>query len=403
MLYKLEKHEPLIEKKWNSEEVKEFIQFAIKDTEEAFTPESFWLLHPLDEDEDEEPDLLVSFYLGASSVIWTLNYLQSCGVGNLERDYRPWIRSIHEKYLEHPDLSKEAEPAYLAGETGLLLVENKIIPSQFVEDYLFEQIQKNATSPTFEVMWGSPGTMLVALFLHEQTKDQKWKTLFQESFDILWENWIYDEETGTHFWTQSLYGHKMNFLGPVHGFIGNTFVMLKGIDLIEDQEKKKIICERVATVIKKSALEEDGLVNWPSEITGRGANHFLVQWCHGAAGFVTSLHPHFPKDFDQEVERLLLAAGELIWKAGPLAKGASLCHGTAGNGYAFLKLYDRTQDPLWLDRAKAFAMHSIEQSKAQYKKYGRGRYSLWLGDVGVATYLQACLTGNSAFPSMDFF
>jgi hypothetical protein len=34
------------------------------------------------------------------------------------------------------------------------------------------------------------------------------------------------------------------------------------------------------------------------------------------------------------------AGGELTWRAGPLAKGANLCHGTAGNGYAFLALFE---------------------------------------------------------------
>ena len=45
-----------------------------------------------------------------------------------------------------------------------------------------------------------------------------------------------------------------------------------------------------------------------------------------------------------ELEELLLAGGELTWAAGPLAKGSNLCHGTGGNGYAFLKLSRRTRD-----------------------------------------------------------
>ena len=84
-----------------------------------------------------------------------------------------------------------------------------------------------------------------------------------------------------------------------------------------------------------------------------------VQWCHGAPGVVASLAAVAPDD--DEHERLLLAGGELTWRAGPLAKGANLCHGTAGNGYAFLALFERTGDELWLERARAFAMHSAAQ------------------------------------------
>jgi hypothetical protein len=49
---------------------------------------------------------------------------------------------------------------------------------------------------------------------------------------------------------------------------------------------------------------------------------------------------------------LLLKGGELTWRAGPLAKGSNLCHGTGGNGYAFLKLFRRTgMSAGWLGRA----------------------------------------------------
>ncbi|MEO8739330.1 MAG: lanthionine synthetase LanC family protein [Casimicrobiaceae bacterium] len=37
----------------------------------------------------------------------------------------------------------------------------------------------------------------------------------------------------------------------------------------------------------------------------------------------------------------------------PLNKGAGLCHGTAGNGYALLKFYRRTGDAIWLERARS--------------------------------------------------
>src|SRR6185503_10034546 len=98
-----------------------------------------------------------------------------------------------------------------------------------------------------------------------------------------------------------------------------------------------------------------------------------------------------------------VAGGELTWRAGPLAKGPGLCHGTAGNGYAFLKLLDRTGDERWLERARRFAMHAIEQIVRTREQYGRGRYTLFTGDVGTALYLQSCLDADSAFPTLDVF
>ena len=103
------------------------------------------------------------------------------------------------------------------------------------------------------------------------------------------------------------------------------------------------------------------------------------------------------------LDSLLLAAGEATWQAGPLAKGSNLCHGTGGNGYAFLKLYRRTGNPSWVARARAFAMHGIEQTEREAAMHGRLRYSLWTGDPGFAVYLWHCVQATADFPTLDRF
>src|SRR5207253_10859431 len=116
-----------------------------------------------------------------------------------------------------------------------------------------------------------------------------------------------------------------------------------------------------------------------------------VQWCHGAAGIVSTVGDLMPLD-------LATAGAELVWRAGPIARGSGLCHGTAGNGYALLTLHALTGDELWLDRARRFAMHAIAQVERE-----RGRYSLWTGDVGVALYLRSCLDADARLPGFDLF
>ncbi|MCG8365271.1 MAG: LanC-like protein [Pseudanabaenales cyanobacterium] len=127
----------------------------------------------------------------------------------------------------------------------------------------------------------------------------------------------------------------------------------------------------------------------------------LVQWCHGAPGMVASLAQTFPSERSEALDTLLLQAGELTWQAGPLKKGSGLCHGTAGNGYAFLKLHQRTGDELWLVRARQFAMHAIGQYQQSRALYGASRYTLWTGDLGLAVYLWHCITTEAALPSLD--
>src|SRR5207253_9710250 len=131
-------------------------------------------------------------------------------------------------------------------------------------------------------------------------------------------------------------------------------------------------------------LREDGFANWlPTEKAE--PREIRVQWCHGAPGMVGTLGDLLDLE-------LALGGGELTWRAGPLAKGSGLCHGTAGNGFAFLKLFELTQDELWLGRARRFATHALLQVERSRSKYGRGRYSLWTGDAGAAVYAFQCIS-----------
>ena len=119
-----------------------------------------------------------------------------------------------------------------------------------------------------------------------------------------------------------------------------------------------------------------------------------LQWCHGAAGMVTTLGDLLPRE-------LMLGGAELTWRAGPLAKGPGLCHGTAGNGYAFLRAHELTGDDVWLERARRFAVHALEQVERTRAEVGRGRFTLFTGDVGAALFARACRDVDARFPTMD--
>ena len=48
-------------------------------------------------------------------------------------------------------------------------------------------------------------------------------------------------------------------------------------------------------------------------------------------------------------------------------------------------------------------MHAIAQCERARAAFGRGRHSLWTGDIGTAVYLWSCIREDAAFPSVDFF
>jgi lantibiotic modifying enzyme len=200
-------------------------------------------------------------------------------------------------------------------------------------------------------------------------------------FDDLWQasadRLLVDRDPETGLWTQHLYGEVRQYVGAGHGFAGCVLALGN--------------FPEAAATARRYAVVEDGLANWPPFGDGVFVRNetIRVQWCHGAPGMVTSLGDVLDED-------LALAGAELTWRAGPLAKGAGLCHGTAGNGYAFLTLFERTRDELWLGRARAFAMHAIAQVERSRATHGMGRYSLWTGDLGTALYLADCIDGSGS-------
>jgi hypothetical protein len=162
---------------------------------------------------------------------------------------------------------------------------------------------------------------------------------------------------------------------------------------------------RIHETVHATAQIEGPHANWPNNVgptTRPSPLPMVVQHCNGAPGIINSL-AEFPDDARWPIDELLRQAGELIWNSGPPIKFPSLCHGAAGSGYAFLKLYARTGDDRWLDRARKFAMNSIEQCERALTKYGQRKFSLWTGDLGLATYLWDCIGASAKFPTLDVF
>ena len=383
MLFDPAVHERLIEDSWDPVRVRDAIREIAADAEGSF--DDGWPTHPLDIEEGDDPERRFrTVYLGGAGVVQALDSLRSRGLVEPGRDYVSYLERRYE-----PDWPEyDHERSLWMGETGIRLALHRLSPSKENADRLAELIAGNAEDERREVMWGSPGTMLAAAAMHELTGEERWLDLWRASAAWLRDEW--DPQTG--LWTQQLYGSVQQYIGPAHGFAGCVLALSREAD---DE-----VHRRAAEATARYAVEADGLANWPPvSSTGLRSGRdksIRVQWCHGAPGIVASLARCAPDD--DEHGRLLCAGGELTWRAGPLAKGANLCHGTAGNGYAFLSLHERTGDELWLERARSFAMHSAAQVAAARREYGRGRYSLWTGDAGTALYLADCVAGGGTLP-----
>lgn len=374
-------HEPLTESAWDEARVRAAVERIVETTRAAYEPGRFWPRSPLD-DYGLPAERDRSLWIGAAGVLWALDRL---GAGQGES-------GLYESYLADPDIP--GSTGLMMGETGVLLVSWHLAPTESKASRLYELVEGNVHNPEHELFNGAPGTMLAALHLYTATGEERWATLWARCADALWEQFRSDPELGCRIWIQYRRGRLIRSIGSGHGFASNARVLLRGRGLLGDERTAEL--ERAAAeTAARLALREDGLVNWPTAADPYWAEQFStrVQWCHGAPGLVVSL-ADLPRG--EASDELLSAAGELVWQAGPLRKGSGLCHGTAGNGCAFLALHTRTGDDQWLERARAFAMHALEQVERS-----EARHSLWTGDVGVALYLRACLDGWQGMPIID--
>ena len=399
MLYDPSAHESLVGDAWNEERVRGAVREVVADAEGAYVSGGHWPLHPLDAGDDDDAHAGVSHgvYLGAAGVLWALDHLERAGAAVSSLDLGEAAADLHGGYLRRCHAPQEPMPSLWVGESGTLLVAETIAAGTVDTDALLAVIRANAHNAALDVLWGAPGTMLAAREMHSRTGDERWAEAWRESAAAMLEEWRYDDELGCHVWTQLIGGRMRPLLGAGHGFAGAVLALVDGLNLMPVETRDEIV-ERATATALATAVTRDGLANWPAVAgaTIQGVEGTRTQWCHGAPGVVSSLATLPP---EPALDAILAAGGELTWQAGPLAKGAGLCHGTAGNGFAFLALFVRTGDEAWLARSRAFAMHALNQLDRQRQEHGP-RFGLWTGDIGAVVYAWQCIEGDPAMPAL---
>jgi len=395
VLYRPEAFEPLTNTAWSADRARDAIGALVSDADAAFRgPRLFWRADEWDCWHGTSP--MKNLYVGSAGVIWALDALRRRGYAETTLDLADLAARNLELFRERPDFLKgmklphPRESSLLMGETGIALVAWRLAPSDSLADRLLELVRANVANEAEELMWGSPGTLIAAKALLGWTGDERWRAAWNESADAL-----LSRRGDDGLWTHRLYGHEFRSINPPHGAVGNVGALLQ---LLDDKRAERLRRETSA-ILRETAVVESGLANWPPrprpDLPGPDGE-IRLQWCAGAPGMVIAASSYLDED-------LLLAGAELAWQAGPhgLEKGACICHGTAGNGYAFLKAFERTGDEKWLERARRFAVHALEQVERSRAARGRGRYSLFTGDIGAALFAADCVESRSAYPVVD--
>ena len=368
MLYDPAAFEPVTEEPWDEARVRRAIAAIVADTDAAFDADALWPAHEWDGWNASLP--MKNLYVGAAGVIWALDDLRGRGLAETTLDLRAAALRALERWRAEPDfmagevLPEPPESALFLGETGILLVCQRL--GLDVDTELEARIRANVANETEELFWGTPGTLLAAVHA-------RLDAAARESADALASR--RDDEG---LWTQHLWGSEFKAIGASHGAVANVRALLH-----VDDPRNEELRRGMNRILAERAIWEDGLVNWTSEPK--------LQWDVGTPGILVAAGDYLD-------EELLLAGAETVWGAGAHGdeKGHGICHGTSGNGFALLAAFDRTQDELWLDRARRFAMHALAQAQRM-----PARYSLFTGGAGTALFAAACLDGHARYPVLE--
>ncbi|CAF0937397.1 unnamed protein product [Rotaria sordida] len=298
---------------------------------------------------------------------------------------------------------------FLCGDLGPLSIAAVIyynLGDQKTSDKFIEKIlsmKKHALSHSNpdEYLYGRAGYLYTLIFLqreigHHVIDNQHITDVFEA---MIKSGEKYARQTGST--SPLMYQwHDSEYLGAAHGVSGIIYLLLKIANHESFPHLRSYIDSHLLPTIEflKSKCLSSG--NYMSSSDSKSDK--LVQWCHGAPGFVYLFNRAYEITGNSSYIQRASSAGDVIWERGLLTKGYGLCHGIAGNGYALLDLYRVTQDPKWLHRAIKFAEFCLDYGKHNLARTPDHPFSLFEGLAGTIYYMADILTPTSArFPTFE--
>lgn len=195
------------------------------------------------------------------------------------------------------------------------------------------------------------------------------------------------------------------YLGAAHGLSSILQVLLCEKNYVKSNpDIEKDIKESVDFLLKLQ--KPNG--NFPADLkefyTDVSSKSELVHWCHGAPGVIYLFAKAYLFWGEEKYLNACIQCGDLIWRKGLLKKGPGICHGVAGNGYAFLLLYRLTKDEQFLHKAYLFANFMLSDDFKRNARMPDAPFSLYEGLAGTACFfIDLMQPHKAAFPFMDVF
>jgi len=327
-------------------------------------------------------------------------------------------------------------PSFLQGETGIYALAAAIYYIKGKHDDSANYVSKLLDMSGYvvsdeldenEILYGRAGYIQALIFAYSYTRDEALLSAAVRVVDSL-------IHTGKEFSRLSksksplMYEwHEKRYLGAAHGLSGILYTILVVMqhhrwhhdrDNTHEEKSKKQKVESVDNLnykfddkVIKSSI--DFIIstrlptgNYPTRDDSEEDR--LVQWCHGAPGVVLLLCKAYEVFGDSKYGELACDGCDAVWGRGLLKKGLGLCHGIAGNAYAFLATYKVTKQEKYLHRACQFskfpwATDSTHLLKEMIKTPD-WPYSLYEGIGGaVLLYNDLVLINKGSLPEFPFY
>ncbi|XP_047988051.1 lanC-like protein 2 [Leguminivora glycinivorella] len=202
-----------------------------------------------------------------------------------------------------------------------------------------------------ELLYGKSGYLYALLFVNKYIDERSIippHLMEKVIFSILKSGKEYSEQVKSSsplLW----HWHDKVYLGGAHGVAGILYILLQAQAHISANDMQNFIKPTLDWLLNQKFPSG----NFPSSLKSASGDR-LVQWCHGAPGFVPLLILAYQIFGDDKYIKTALQCGNAVWDRGLTTKGYSICHGVSGNAYTFIQLYQVTKQPIHLYRACCF-------------------------------------------------
>lgn len=296
--------------------------------------------------------LLRSAYRGVAGPLYVLARLKKSGF-----EIHQWKETVEKGLdwlLSHEPTKDDQLPGLYFGEAGIAVTIAELTNSKFIETedwletYLLEVFNGPYDWP--DITHGVAGQGISSLLCSDLLNESKWASFSQNAVDYLLSS---QEKNGSWRMPEGVEGMSGKvYTGFAHGVAGIIYFLTEFYSRYHD---KKVWCAielAVSWLIKQSVEQGQGTkINWPSEENG---NAFWHSWCHGAPGISLT----FLKLYELTNEQIFLdIVNKALFSPNDTIRNPNFttCCGLLGHGEIYLEAERITGNSIWLHQASYIA------------------------------------------------